>query len=253
LHKGPPKYATGVLPQDPGVSLATSSPPRTYLTSRRSSNSNLYMLVINFQNILSKKAELECSISATKPDIIIGSETWLRPSIGQGEFFPDSYRIYRKDRSDGYGGVLIAIHTSLSSHQVMVDSNTEFIAAKILSVNSPLLFYRPPNNSSDYMDTLNQAITDLCKHEPNSTMWLAGDMNLPDIDWTNEQVIHIQYNQQISDSFLQLLAKAGLEQVVDFPTRGNNILNILLTNRPSLENRCECAPGLSYHDSVPRH
>ena len=57
-----------------------------------------------------------------------------------------------------------------------------------------------------------------------------------------------QYNHQIIDSFLQMIAKSGLEQIVEFPTRNNNTLDIVLTNRPSLVNRCEGAPGLSDHD-----
>ena len=81
-------------------------------------------------------------------------------------------------------------------------------------------------------------------------MWIAGDMNLLDIDWVNDQVVRHQYGQYISESFLQLLARAGLEQVVTFPTRGNNTLDIVVTNVPSLVKRCECAPGLSDHDIV---
>ena len=31
------------------------------------------------------------------------SETWLPPNVSNSEVFPDSYRIFREDRSDGYG------------------------------------------------------------------------------------------------------------------------------------------------------
>ena len=73
----------------------------------------------------------------------------------------------------------------------------------------------------------------LCKSDPKAAYWIAGDANLPDIDWSIDQVIHHQYNLHISDSLLETLAKTGMEQVVDFPTRYDNTLDIVLTNRPS--------------------
>ncbi len=42
----------------------------------------------------------------------------------------------------------------------------------------------------------------------------------------------------------------GMEQVVNFPTRGESILDLFLTNRPALLNRCEALPGIGDHDTV---
>ena len=142
-------------------------------------------MVINFQSILSKKCELACVIDTTKPDIDVGCETWLKPSINQGEFLPDDYVVYRKDRPDGYGGVLLGIHSSLNSHEIKVATDTEFVTAKILSGKQSIvvgLFYRPPSNDQGYMDRLTEAITCLCKSDPKAAYWIAGDANLPDID-----------------------------------------------------------------------
>jgi len=203
---------------------------------------NFRVLVVNFQSVMSKRCELACVIDTVKPDIIIGCETWLRPTINHSEFLPADYTVYRKDRSDRYGGVLLAVHSSLNSHAVEVSTDAELVAAKILAGKQSLVvcsFYRPPNNdSSSYMDALTEAITMLSKSDPKAALWLAGDANLPDIDWSNDHVRHHQYSHQISDSFLQVLARTGLEQVVDFPTRKDNTLDIVLTNRPSLVTRC---------------
>ena len=38
--------------------------------------------------------------------------------------------------------------------------------------------------------------------------------------------------------------------MVDFPTRKDSILDIFVTNRPSLVNKCTPIPGLSDHDFV---
>ena len=104
-------------------------------------------------------------IETTKPDIIIGCETWLKPSVSQGEFLPSDYTVYRKDRPDGYGGVLLAVQTSLNSHEITITTETELVAAKILAGKQPIIFgsfYRPPSNDQTYMDGLNEAIGRLC-------------------------------------------------------------------------------------------
>ena len=46
-----------------------------------------------------------------KPHIIVGTETWLSPNVNNNKVIsPEwSYNIYRKDRPDGYGGVMIAV------------------------------------------------------------------------------------------------------------------------------------------------
>ena len=56
------------------------------------------------------------AVDAVKPDIIFGSETWLKPDKGQSEIFPPGFDVYRKDRNDGYGGVLLAVNSSLVNH-----------------------------------------------------------------------------------------------------------------------------------------
>ena len=67
------------------------------------------------------------------PDIIIATETWLDPSIGNSQFFPTNYNIFRKDRAECIGGgVLIAIHNKfLSSEMPELDSDSEIIWARI--------------------------------------------------------------------------------------------------------------------------
>ena len=43
---------------------------------------------------------------------------------------------------------------------------------------------------------------------------------------------------------------SGLDQVVDFQTRDDNLLDIFLTNRPSLIQSCKSLPGISDHEIV---
>ena len=70
-------------------------------------------------------------IESTKPDIVIGTETWLDPSIKDCEVFPNEYKLYRKDRKGRQGGgVLVAVHTNYISDEVedlSPDSKSEII------------------------------------------------------------------------------------------------------------------------------
>ncbi len=233
----------------PGSPLAMSSPNKT----KQRSFQNLRLLKINFQSIHSKREEFWSLAEAVKPDVIFGCETWLKPTISQGEVFPKGYDLYRCDRKDRYGGVLLGIHSSLNNHQIVIETEAEFIAAKIVNGNQSVIvasLYRPHNCSPDHMNDLNSAILDLCLNNPDAAIWIAGDLNLPDIDWAISSIKSHQYRTTINESFLQVLDRTGLEQMIDFPTRGDNILDVIITNRPSLISKCSGLPGLSDHDVV---
>ena len=72
--------------------------------------------------VFTKKEEFWCLIDAAKPDVIIGSETWLKTDISYSEMFPSFYHVYIKDRADMYGGVFWGISTSLSSNQTEIEA-----------------------------------------------------------------------------------------------------------------------------------
>ena len=115
--------------------LAMSSPNK----AKQHSFQNLHLLEINFQSILSKRKEFWSLVEAVKPDVIYGCENWLKPSISQGEVFPRGYDLYRCDRKDGYGGVLLGIHSSLNNHQMVIKTEADFIAAKIINGNQSII------------------------------------------------------------------------------------------------------------------
>ncbi|XP_052693771.1 uncharacterized protein LOC128172041 [Crassostrea angulata] len=75
-------------------------------------------------------------------------------------------------------------------------------------------------------------------------------MNLSDINWTDVSIKGNHFSSAINLKFLDTLQNCGLEQMVTFLTRLDNTLDIFLSNRPSLVNRCTPIPGLSDHDAV---
>ena len=63
---------------------------------------------------------------AHSPDIIIGSESWLKPSIKDHEIFSTHYTVHHCDRADGYGGIFIACHDTLISQIVHPTSKPSY-------------------------------------------------------------------------------------------------------------------------------
>ena len=58
-------------------------------------------------------------IESSKPDIVVGTDTWLKPNIHTNEVFPEKYNVYRKDRIDQEeGGFLLAIKKEFISDEV---------------------------------------------------------------------------------------------------------------------------------------
>ena len=58
------------------------------------------IVTINFQSCRNKTQELEHLINSVKPDVIIGTETWLNSTINSNEIIKSAlgFNVYRKDR-----------------------------------------------------------------------------------------------------------------------------------------------------------
>ena len=121
----PPNFKTPPN-QDPS---SKNSPSRRPATVKH--NKSLRTIVLNFQSIRNKKASLLNLIDSANPDLIIGSETWLKPTEHSSEFFPPNYVVYRKDRPDGYGGCLLAVKTDFISHEIHHSTKAEAVYVQI--------------------------------------------------------------------------------------------------------------------------
>ena len=90
----------------------------------------------------------------TNPDIVMGTETWLRGQDFSSEFLPDTFKVYRADRTNasgthtGYGGVLLAINNDLHSTEVKLPNRMcEMVAARFSVRKLQVVVsttYRPP-------------------------------------------------------------------------------------------------------------
>ena len=103
--------------------------------------------------------------------------------------------------------------------------------SKSLHVGS---FYRPPGNNEASVEGLKNFMVANYSDPAQKHLILGGDFNFPDIDWTNNFVSPLSPHPNLSRAFLDVVNSNNLEQLVDQPTRGNNILDLYLTNQPTL-------------------
>ena len=176
------------------------------------------------------------------------------------EFFPKNYAtsIYRNRTASG-GGVLIATQRGIIADEVtlQVSSSGEIVCARIsMAKTSPMYicaYYRPPNETSDSIDTLQRAldeINDLTKNNHKSTIVVAGDFNARDIDWDNLTPTQECRKKGLCDKLISILGEGQLHQMQRENTRGDAILDLFCTNKPSLVKSICTIPGLSDHDGI---
>ena len=218
------------LIEDDGRQPLCSSP--TKKNPQKLNSSNVKLASLNIQSVMSakKKPNFWNSLDSVDADIVCGCETWLSPSVGDSEGLPSNspYNIYRKDRSDGYGGSLLLIKSDIISEPVDIQTSCDLIFRKIHCSDSQTLVigsaYRSTNNDIDYTNELVEVIRNICHKYSDAVVWLADDFNLPDIDWSKNSITGHQYRKHINETFLTLESDLGLHQVIDAPIREDNIL-----------------------------
>jgi len=99
--------------------------------------------VINCQSLLAKKTTFAVFIDENKPDIVVGSESWLSPSVNNHEVFPHDYIVHRKDRADNYGGVFVACRIDFVRHELPLDTTAEVVPCRIVFDGQQPLYIDP--------------------------------------------------------------------------------------------------------------
>ena len=114
-------------------------------------------------------------------------------------------------------------------------------------------FYRQPISPIETIEQLEVSMNNLKElNGLNSKhVILGGDFNLPDVNWTNGSIrSNPQYANEISEKMLGIMDEFNLKQVVQEPTRQNNILDLVFTTHPDLIEGTYVVPGMSDHSAV---
>ena len=92
----------------------------------------------------------------------------------------------------------------------------------------------------------------MSEHNKDKPIILAGDFNLPHIDWENNTVKTGSNQVNHHQELIEIIEDSGMEQlhVQLKPSRENNILDLFLTNQPSLVKSCNTIPCISDHNMI---
>ncbi len=191
-------------------------------------------MYFNARSIVNKLDELHLYIDDENPDIIGITETWLHEQITDTELNLPEYTIYRHDRKNkSGGGVVLLIKNNIKS-SVREDLSKEFeecIWCDIINKDTKILFgvcYRSTNIELRDDNKLFSLLNKVSKEN----LILVGDFNYEDsIDWGSNTC------STKGKLFLECITKNFLYQHVDKATRGNNILDLLIsTNIDQINN-----------------
>ena len=242
---------TSCSEQSFGNPTSTSSPKRTSVNKE---NDKIRILEINFQSIKNKTSDLHIAIEQSRPDVIIGTETWLTKDMSSSEYIPGEFEVFRRDREDDpHGGVLVATRRTMVSSVALVGKSSVFLSVKVkLNHGKSVIIavaYRPPNRTDDdYTEALIKDISSARDQNKSSYFLLGGDFNLPGIDWGSGRVTGRQVPKRVNEAFLNMQSDLALEQMVHFSTRGNNTLDLLFTSHPTIVDKCKALPAIGRGD-----
>ena len=211
--------------------------------------------ILNARSIVNKLPELHYLLYNNNYSVICITETWLHSEITNGLLDPQAiYHIIRKDRvGSHHGGVAVFIKKDMCFVDITVDRMydcLELLCFEVVFSKCKVRFfviYRPPyydQSASDYIDLLIRCVKQYSSTERHTINVVVGDLNCPKIDWQNLS----SSNDYISTAVLRWAVMHGYFQFVDFPTRGDNILDLVLADDNHIISRIYCDPPLGYSD-----
>ena len=113
-------------------------------------------------------------------------------------------------------------------------------------------FYRQPSRDITEIDDLVTTLLSIQNGNRATEFIVGGDFNLPGIIWGDNVTIKDppSYGSQVNERLIELCDTLGLTQVVQQPTRENNILDLFLVTSPDRGTEADILTGVSDHDAV---
>lgn len=243
-----------------------------------SSESCVAVYYQNVRGLRTKLADFYRSVLSHCYPVIVLSETWLNDSFYNSEIMDDRYIIYRVDRDplkchkNRGGGVLVAVLKSLYSCQLKCESNCEELWVRVKLISGDFIFcavYIPPaSEPAVYTDHLYH-IEHFIDNNEESTVFIVGDYNLPDIRWIGSSDGRILCPSNVTNcahqDFCDYLCFLNLSQFNHLSNCNGNILDLVLSSgldvavdraeplstvdsyHPPLEIRIKCSQSAKLH------
>ena len=202
----------------------------------------------NAQSLNNKLDEFHATITEENPDVIGITETWASTNNFDSEYnVNNNYTVFRKDRktSTTGGGVMLLIKKDLSVTETKYPEENignESLWCNIKTGNDKFLkvgvCYTPRRN-----DSIDTRIAKEIEWASKSDVVLMGDFNYAGIDWNTFKA---SSNDDIA--FLETLRDNYLYQHVKEPTRGDNLLDLVLSLSENDIDRLEINHSLGKSD-----
>ena len=222
------------LPSAPSSSIPTAVPPPTPPQSL--SSKGLHFVHANVRSLLPKLPEIRLFLSRTRAAVFAASETWLDPTVNDGEIQIPGFNVLRRDRNRNGGGVALFIRNGIAFNprpDLAVD-DLEATWVELLPPKSKGILvcsiYRPPGDSN----FLSKLELSLSKINPGTEVFVLGDFN---IDLQRQSSPLFSRYKDILDSF-------NLDQLISEPTRiasnSSSLIDHVLTNVGGLVENLRC-------------
>ena len=128
------------------------------------------IVLMNCQSVVNKSTELQTLLAAVEPDVVIATESWLRPDIHNPEIFPPNFNVYRRDRPDTGGGVFILVSNKLisSTLEEYHSDEHEAIWVQVKEQKGPSItigaYYRPPKEDLETLDKFGDIVNNVTRN-----------------------------------------------------------------------------------------
>ena len=201
--------------------------------------------LFNAQSIVNKLSELQYLLYVDNCECLFITESWLHTDISNGLIDPNGqFTVIRKDRSWGRCALIKRQYSVIPITFAAKYEHLEIIGFDIVNSCPKLrvfVIYRPPHYSSQEATHNEMLIRCLYEHRNIRYYHVMGDFNLPKIDWNTMCCP----NDRVSKPFLNLFVVCVYSQLVNFSTRGNKVLDFILTDDDLLIHNIEPAHQLA--------
>lgn len=197
-------------------------------------------------------------------DLIVFTETWLKPHVFDSEVLCGKFALYRRDRLGKVGGgVLIAVSCSLGSDPVLLDGfdDVEFVAVRVRLGSAGLFVtcsYIPPSSGFDvyerHLSAIGRVVSMMGRFDNILTL---GDFNLPFVSWhllPDSEALTPLTTRDWSADVAGGLSEMNLFQVNGIVNSGGRILDLVLVSDPRSFQTSRihpiCTPEDNYHPTL---
>ena len=256
-----PCQIKNIIQMDGNDSITSSDSEQSNLNIKQIKNF-FRIMEVNVNSLKGKKEEFKSVLNQHNPDCVVLVETKLDNTYANSEFFDINQWniVVREDRNIYGGGIIIAVLRKYIATPIEINykngDNPELYWIKLHTVKNVKPVYicglyrsQKDKRSSNTINCLHESISKLPGRNGQKHLIITGDVNLH-IDWDVNEPKFNSFTKQLDEQMLMLCDKFNLTQKVDFPTRGENTLDLFLSSDPSKVISVKSAPPMADHNIV---